>query len=202
MWSWRYKISCSFLWRKINLLLFFYLEWGFYFRSHDKNHNLFLSFYDETLITSFFFLSLFRMLLFMTLQYCIDAGMQLRSGKLRLLFVNGTINALVSLKIWHPKFSVTNWNYETHVHNVLKGGTVRRPSNKRLKMNLYAASVKCKPSQLTFKEGFSQTVDGEIPHSTEELWWYGPFPPQHALSAPLLNPANNNIFYFQIRTND
>lgn len=62
----------------------------------------------------------------------------------------------------------TYYNPET-VHNVLKGGIVDGPLNKRLKMNLYAASVKCKPSQLTYEEGFTQTVDSGFPHSTKGL---------------------------------
>ena len=62
------------------------------------------------------------------------------------------------------------------------------PCSKPLVIHLYAASVKCTPSQLTYCEGSSQALAKGLPHSADVLQLYVPPPPQHAVSAPPLNP--------------
>ena len=69
------------------------------------------------------------------------------------------------------------------------GGIVNGPSNNPLEIHLYAASVKCKPSQLTYEEGSSQAFDERKPHLTDELKLYGPPPPQQAVRVAPVNPT-------------
>ena len=43
------------------------------------------------------------------------------------------------------------------------------PCNKLLLITLYAASVKCNPSQLAYVSGWEQTVDNEFAHGIDSL---------------------------------
>lgn len=53
--------------------------------------------------------------------------------------------------------------------NELNWGVVYSPWNVSLKTNLYVASVKCNPSQLTYVSGWSHMVADADPHSANEL---------------------------------
>ena len=64
------------------------------------------------------------------------------------------------------------------------------PCKSPVAIHLYAASVKCIPSQLAYTEVSLQIslADGS-PHSAENLKLYGPPAPQHATKTPFRKPV-------------
>lgn len=75
-------------------------------------------------------------------------------------------------------------------------GVIYGPSSIILAISLYAASVKCTPSQLTNDDGFSHTIGGENPQVMSTLELYGPPVPQHAdrgFSNPVKSAYQVNI---------
>lgn len=70
---------------------------------------------------------------------------------------------------------------------------VKDPRSKPSAINLYAASVQWRPSQLTCNDGSSHVLDPLDPHMAMWSTLYGPPLPQHAIRAPFVNPATSLI---------
>lgn len=66
-------------------------------------------------------------------------------------------------------------------------------SSSPMAIHSYAASVRCIPSQLTYEETSSQTLDCGVPQGIDRLKLYGPPDPQQAFRPPPLNPAPEDI---------